>query len=266
MIDHPDLVTAVHRDYIDAGATVMSTNTYAVHVSRLERVGLEDRLGELQDIALSAAEQARADRSGIRIAGCMGPLLATYRPDLDADEDLAERRFGDIALALAPRVDLLLLETVSSCQEARGALRGVAKAARPVWIAFTVDDDDGTRLRSGEPLADALPVIDGKVAAVLLNCSRPEAISQGLSIIARSGVPFGAYANGFTNISAGFKEEFPTVDTLEARTDLSPAAYAEFVLSWVDAGATIVGGCCETGPAHIAEIARRLAAADHHIT
>jgi len=104
-----------------------------------------------------------------------------------------------------------------------------------------------------------------KPAAVLINCSLPEAITQGLPILTDCGLPFGAYANGFTKISDGFKEDAPTVAALTARTDLTPEAYADHVMGWVSAGATIVGGCCEVGPDHIAEIARRLRDAGHTI-
>ena len=266
MIDHPGLVTEVHRDYLDAGATILSTNTYAVHRSRLEPVGMQDRLHELLDAALAAATTARAQAPQARIAGCLGPLMASYRPDLDAPLDLAETRFAEIAARMAPHVDLLLIETVSSCNEAEGALRGTARAGRPVWIAVTVDDTDGTRLRSGEPVSDVLPLLDGRAQAVLINCSRPEVVADALPIIARSGLPFGAYANGFDGIADAFLAANPTVDALDQRTDLGPAAYADFAMGWVRQGATIVGGCCEIGPAHIAELARRLRADGHSLT
>jgi len=267
MIDHPEMVGAVHADYFACGATVATTNTYAVHRSRLERVGLEDQLQRLLDTALGQAEAARSANEGGRIAGALGPLLASYRPDLKPDVTFAGERFAEIVNLMADRVDLLLAETVSSLQEAQGVFAGVASSDKPLWIAFSVDDDDASKLRSGEALRDILPLIAvHKPAAVLLNCSTPEAINAGLPIIAQAGVPYGAYANGFTKISDGFKSDFPTVDALTARNDLSPATYADCAMAWVDQGATIIGGCCEVGPAHIAEIAKRLRAAGHTIT
>ena len=135
-----------------------------------------------------------------------------------------------------------------------------------LWLAVSVMDEDGTRLRSGEPLADLAPLLaEMPPAAILLNCSPPEAITQGLPQIAAFGLPFGAYANGFTRISEGFLGAAPTVDALEQRTDLSPGTYAATVMGWIDAGATIVGGCCEIGPDHIAELARRIREAGHEI-
>ena len=264
MIDHPTLVGEVHADYFRRGATVASTNTYAVHRSRLERVGMEEQLGHLIDTALTQAERARGD--GGRIAGTLGPLLASYRPDLNPNVDEAADKFAELVHLMAERVDLFLIETVSSVQEAEGALRGTAQADKPVWLALTVMDDDGTCLRSGEPLSDIAPLVKRFAPeAVLINCSRPEAIPVALKIISKLGRPFGAYANGFTGITQDFLKDAPTVDVLEQRQDLGPEAYADHAMSWVAQGATIVGGCCEVGPDHIEALANRLRAAGHRI-
>jgi S-methylmethionine-dependent homocysteine/selenocysteine methylase len=99
----------------------------------------------------------------------------------------------------------------------------------------------------------------------LINCSRPEAVADGLAILKTFGLPFGAYANGFTKISQEFLVDAPTVDALEQRQDLGPKDYASFAMGWVAQGATIVGGCCEVGPDHIAELATQLRAAGHVI-
>lgn len=265
MMDQPDLVGEVHSDYFAVGATVATTNTYAVHRSRLERVGLEDRVPILVDTAMEQAEIAR-ERHGGRIAGSLGPLLASYRPDLNPDPEEAALKFGELVQLMIPRVDLFLIETVSSVLEAEGVLRATRNTGKPVWIALTVQDEDGTLLRSGEPLSDMRGTLDRHAPdAVLLNCSRPEAILEGLRIIKTFGRPFGAYANGFAGIASEFLKDAPTVDTLEQRKDLSPSAYADYAMAWVGQGATIVGGCCEIGPDHIAELARQLRDAGHEI-
>lgn len=266
MLEHPDLVGAVHKDYFDAGATIATTNTYAVHHSRLVGTGFEDQFEGLLETAVSQANAARDAHGSGRVAGALGPLLASYRPDLKPDVALAALRFSEIAIAMAASVDLFLIETVSSVLEAEGALQGLINAEKPVWLALTVLDDDGLTLRSGEALSDIGPLIEAySPEAVLVNCSRPEAVPTALDVIAQFGRPFGAYANGFTQISEEFLEDRPTVDALEARHDLGPEAYADHVMSWVDSGATIVGGCCEIGPAHIAELARRLRAGGYDI-
>lgn len=266
MIDHPDLVGDVHADYFARGATIATTNTYAVHRSRLVRVDMEDQLQALIETAVSQAERARAGNAGGRIAGSLGPLLASYRPDLNPDPAAAAEKFSELVGLMMDHVDLFLIETVSSVQEAEGALLGTEGCGKPVWLALTVMDDDGTRLRSGEPVADIAPLVERFAPdAVLINCSRPEAIPAALDIIAGFGRPFGAYANGFTKITEAFLKDAPTVDALEQRKDLSPEAYADHVMGWISQGATIVGGCCEVGPEHISELARRLRQDGHEI-
>ncbi|MEX0306192.1 MAG: homocysteine S-methyltransferase family protein [Ruegeria sp.] len=265
MIDKPELVVEVHAAYFRSGATIATTNTYAIHRSRLIREGIEDQLSVLIDAALSQAEQACRGNDG-RIAGSLGPLLASYRPDLKPDPSDAAEKFAELVQMMVDRVDLFLIETVSSVQEAEGALRGTENCGKPVWLALSVLDEDGTRLRSGEALEDIAPLVARFTPeAVLINCARPEAIPAALDIIAMPDRPFGAYANGFTGISDGFLQDAPTVDALQSRHDLDPDAYAQHAMSWVAQGATIVGGCCEVGPDHIKALADSLRAAGHNI-
>lgn len=261
MVDHPGLVAQVHRDFANAGATVATTNTYAIHRDRLTGTGFEDRFDDLCRLALAEAKSSGAGR----IAGAIGPLGASYRPDLHPSVEEAAPLYGEIINHLAPACDLLICESVASVTHAASVLTAAAGADVPVWLALTVDDSDGARLRSGEPLADVIPAAQAGAQAVLINCSSPEAVWAGLEVLAHSGLAYGAYANGFEEISAGFLQDAPTVDALTRRNDFTPALYADHVMSWVDQGATIVGGCCEVSPAHIAEIATRLRAAGHTI-
>jgi homocysteine S-methyltransferase len=263
MMDHPGLLTGVHADYALAGATVATANTYALHRDRLAPEGLEERLGELIATAL---DEARQGARGARVAGATAPLGATYRPDLAPVPERAAPLYAEVAGMMAAHADLLIAETMPSVAAAEGALQGLGTAGLPVWLAVTVEDEDGTRLRSGEPLSDLRPVVGRHApAAVLVNCSRPEAVSAALTVLAGFGAPFGAYANGFTHIPESFLTDRPTVDSITARRDLDPTSYARFAMDWVAQGATIVGGCCEVGPAHVAEMARSLRAAGHRI-
>jgi homocysteine S-methyltransferase len=88
---------------------------------------------------------------------------------------------------------------------------------------------------------------------------------KALEALAAAGKPTGAYANGFQGITKEFISGGTTVDGLSARRDMGPEIYAAHALSWLDQGATIVGGCCEVGPAHITELAEQLKAAGHTI-
>ncbi len=258
MIDHPDAVRAVHDAYFAAGATIATANTYAIHRDRLDKTAYADRFEALHRQALELAVAARDAHGSGLVAGSLGPLGWSYDASLAPPSAEAAELYREIVRIHEPYADLFILETMAGVDQARGGLMGTAGTKKPVWLALSVDDDDGTVLRSGEPLSDVLPLLgEYGVAAVLLNCSRPEAIGQGLGVLAQSGLPFGAYANGFTSISDSFKQAGSTVKKLETRRDLGPEEYAEFAEAWVAAGATIVGGCCEVGPAHIAEIARR---------
>ena len=258
MRDRPGLVGEVHADYVRAGAVVHTTNTYAIHRDRLLRAGIEEQFEALHGLALSEAEQA-VPRT-CRIAGSIGPLGASYRSDLSPPHPEAVRLYAEVARLLAPRVDLILFETVASLDQVRAVLEAGAEQDKPIWLALTVDDENGSCLRSGEALSEVLPMLSGRAEAVLANCSAPEAMPAALDILRHSNLRFGAYANGFTRITKDFLKDAPTVDVLAARNDMGPGTYADHVMSWVESGATIVGGCCETGPAHIAEIARRLRA------
>lgn len=266
MLDHPHLVRAIHDDYFAAGATVATTNTYAIHHDRLEPFNLDHLFADLHARALAEARAARDAHGSGRIAGSMGPLVATYRADVTLPVAEAEPKYAEIARILGPEVDVILLETMASVTQAEGALRGAQAAGKPVWLSVTVDDRDGTKLRSGEPVADLKRLVDAyHPAAVLVNCSVPEAMAAAMAVVAGFGVAFGAYANGFTHISDGFLEDKPTVAALTHRHDLTPQKYVDFAMGWVGQGATIVGGCCEVGPAHIAALSQALQAAGHRV-
>jgi len=143
-------------------------------------------------------------------------------------------------------------------EQARGAVMGATSGSKPVWLAVSVDDQDGSRLRSGEAITEILPLIsEFNLEALLVNCSTPEAVNQAIPFLVNQNIPIGAYANGFVEIAASFMEEGATVDLLKTRANLEPKIYADFVEGWIKNGATIVGGCCEIGPAHIEELAKR---------
>ncbi|MFU8823514.1 homocysteine S-methyltransferase family protein [Yoonia sp.] len=258
MVDHPGMVAAVHADYRAAGATVHTANTYAIHRDRLEGTGLE---GQFEDLIVAALEEAQGTG---RIAGSIGPLIASYRPDIHPDHDTAVPLYAEVAALLAPAVDLIICETVASVAHARAVLDATLPLGKPVWLSVTLDDEDGTRLRSGENVAEIVAACRD-ADALLANCSAPEAMSTAMDAFAKGDLPFGAYANGFTQITKDFLKSKPTVDALSARRDLGPDAYAAFALGWIDQGATIVGGCCEVGPAHIARLAQAIRDAGHEV-
>ena len=256
MIDQPELVRDIHADFFAAGAEIATTNTYAIHRDRLEGTGFEDRFEALHRIALDMAHEARDAHGSGRIAGAIGPLGASYRADLLPPHDIAVELFSEVAHLLAPGCDMLIFETVVSVAQTHAILDAIQVIEKPVWIAFSVDDEDGRLLRSGEDLKEAVALCNS-ADAVLANCSAPEAMPAALEVLKTSGKPVGAYANAFTRITKEFLRDKPTVDALSPRRDMGPQTYADQAEDWIEHGATIIGGCCETGPDHIAELARR---------
>ncbi len=258
LLDEPDLVTAVHTDYFKAGADIATTASYAIQHDRLIPVDLDDQFDTLHHQACRLAVEAR-DRFGSGlVAGSMGPLGWSYRPDLAPPPKQSAEKYAEIAHIQGSYVDFFLIETMSSVDQARGALMGATAVSKPIWLSISVDDDDGTKLRSGEPVQDILPLIsEYQVEALLVNCSIPEAISQAMPLLSTGQLPIGGYANGFTKITTAFMEKGSTVEKLSAREDLAPTQYADYVGQWLQDGATIIGGCCEVGPDHIKQLADR---------
>ena len=261
LLDAPEVVRQVHDEYFAAGADIATTNSYSVLPDRLEPHGMLDRLEELARLACQLASDAREAHGSGMVAGGLGPQGFSYQPDKAPPAEQAAEVYANLAQIQAQYVDVHLLETMSSVDQARGGLIGAGVTGKPVWVALSVRDDDGTRLRSGELLSDVMPLLEEfNPAAVFINCSKPEAVDTAVPILAKSGRLVGAYANGFTGIAADFNKVGATVDMLSARRDLDPNAYADFADGWAAHGATIIGGCCEVGPAHIAELSRRLKA------
>lgn len=263
MMNEPEIVEAVHRDYIEAGAKVLTLNTYSATPERLARDASENLFEPLQGQAIDIAGRVAGD-AGIAIAGCLPPLFGSYHPQWAPDYATCLATYRRVVAMQTEAVNVFLCETLASVKEVNAAVTAAVESGKPVWCAMTVLEEDGTKLRSGEALADGIDAaVQAGAQAVLVNCSRPEAILQSMGILADSGLPFGGYANGFTK--ADDLELGGTVDTLSTRTDLGPDAYAEHALNWIKAGATIVGGCCEVGPAHIAKLAKSLRSEGHEI-
>jgi S-methylmethionine-dependent homocysteine/selenocysteine methylase len=258
LLENPEIVREVHDEYFAAGAEVATTNTYSVLPDRLETHNIGDSLAALTNLACRMAVEARDAHGSGQVLGSVGPLGFSYQPDKAPPPDQAAEIYATLAKLQYPYVDAHIAETMSSIDQAKGALRGLAVTGQPVWLALSVEDQDGSKLRSGELVADVLPLIaEYNPAAVLINCSVPEAVTNAVPNLAGNGFAVGAYANGFTGIAKDFNKIGATTDMLTARTDLDPATYADIAQKWAAAGATLIGGCCEVGPAHIRELSHR---------
>ncbi|WP_273820470.1 homocysteine S-methyltransferase family protein [Pseudomonas asplenii] len=267
LLQGPEHVTRVHRAFIEAGAQVITSNSYAVVPFHIGEARFASDGRGLAALSGRLAREA-AEGTDVRVAGSLPPALGSYRPDLfDHQRSLAIHR--ELIAGLGPHVDLWLAETQSSLAEARAVREALGRDDKPLWLSFTLVDalpDDVPRLRSGESIEQAAQVaLELGASALLFNCSQPE--SMGLALIsarqalaAQAGeLQLGVYANAFAPVS----EDAQANDTLlDIRADLGPAAYLQWAQRWVDEGALIVGGCCGIGPEHIRQLNEHLQAGE----
>lgn len=257
----PEAVVGVHAAFIAAGAQVITSNSYAVvpfHIGeeRFAQEGLQ-----LATVAGQLARRAaNASAQPVQVAGSLPPLFGSYRPDLFQPQRVAEV-LKPLLEGLAPNVDLWLAETQSSIAEVRAIHSHLPADGKPFWVSFTLQDEDVDsvpRLRSGEPVADAVEAVtELGVAALLFNCSQPEVIGAALDV-ARSiiearqaDIAIGAYANAFPPQS---KQATANDGLDELREDLDPPGYLAWARDWRGRGASLIGGCCGIGPEHITQI------------
>lgn len=260
----PEVVRAVHEDFIAAGADIIIVNTYGVIPNELAREGIEERFEELNFLACQLAEEARA-ASGrdVLIAGSLPPQYGSYRPDLVHSFDEIEPIYRRQSEIFAPHVDLIICETMSSAAEGLAAATGACASGKPVWVGWTLHEDQSGRLRSGETIAEAAAAIAHlPVSGFLANCCAPESITAAMPALAGLGHwPAGGYANTFRPVPKDWTLDGskPSDGKSKLRDDLDPEAYAGHAQAWLDAGARIIGGCCGTGPAHIARLKELIA-------
>ena len=229
------VIAGLHREYVEAGAQVVTANTFRTNPRKAG-----PRWRELTGIAVRLARE-----SGAIVAGSIAPVEDCYLPELSPPDAFEEHRTFARALADAG-CDLLLIETVCNAREGMDAILAAEETGLPFWVACIALPDG--RMRDGSSLRDfARSVHHSKAGAMLINCTPSIGIDKALDSLRDAELPFGGYAHmGEVDPNAGW----PVTPLL------SPHEYAERARGWVDRGATIVGGCCGTTPAHIAELAR----------
>jgi S-methylmethionine-dependent homocysteine/selenocysteine methylase len=216
------------------------------------------------ELALKARDMAGSAGADVAIAGCIPPLNGTYRPDRVREFNTNHEEYSRLGELQAPHVDLFICETMSTAEEGRAAAAAVGSFGKAIWVGWSLMDI-GPWLRSAESVSTAARALSGlHVDAVLANCCSPESITASMPALVATGFATGGYANGFTKIPESFTPG-KTKEQLKSRTDLDPATYAAIALKWVEQGATIVGGCCEVGPEHIARLHDELLKAGHEI-
>ena len=266
MLDNPQLVEDLHLDFIRAGAKVIALNNYTATPARLERDASLDLLGPIHAAAIHAAVTARdkSGVSGVMISGCLPPIIASYKPELAPDADECLMQYRTLVELQKDAINIMFCETMSTIREAAAAATAAREAGLRTVVSFSLDDENPSLLRSGETLIDAVAAVSPLgLEAVTVNCSMPETVTAAMPALTAAFPRAGGYANGFQSIAA--LDAGGTTSGLKARKDLTPDAYADYALDWAKAGAKVIGGCCEVGPEHIAQVDKVLRAAGYEV-
>ena len=257
LLDDPGQVVAAHRAFVDAGAEIISTVTYQASREGFEQRGITaegaDKLMlQSVDLAVTAAGGAAM------VAASLGPYGAIlhdgseYRGDYGvSDEHLSIFHSARIDLLAASDADVFAFETIPSLQEAKVLAELLESAAMPAWVSFSCRD--GASLSDGTAASEVAALFAGHptVAAVGVNCTSPQYVPDVIAELEK-GAPdkaILAYPNSGETWNADDGQWYGTA---------TPIDYAAAAVSWVDAGATVVGGCCRTGPDHIRAMAAAL--------
>jgi homocysteine S-methyltransferase len=251
------LLLDTHIDFIKAGAEVIVTTTFTTRQIRLKDNNVEDKFEYLNKKAGEIAQKAKKLYPNVLIAGGLPPQYLTYEADPRPNSEIADN-FKTQAELLNPYVDFFYFDVLSSVKEFKIAIDCISKFNKPYLIGAHISG--GTNLPSGEKISEIITKIKHKkLLGIMLSCISPENYDLNLNEIKNLGIPFGFKLNGFiktnpkpnytgayNNSKSGNPNEF-----LGVREDLTPEKMSEFAKKFKDAGATILGGCCETRPSHI---------------
>ena len=256
------LLLDTHLDFIKSGAEVIVTATFTTRRLRLRDNNVEDKFEYLNTKAGEIAKKAKDLNPHILVAGGLPPQYLTYESDTRPDGEIKEN-FHEQAKLLSPFVDFFYFDVLSSVREIQLAIEAIITFNKPYLIGAHISE--GVKLPSGEKISDIIYKIKHKnLLGLMLSCVSPENYEQNLDEIKNLGVPFGFKLNGFvtTKPKAGYTSTFNKSTTgnpnefLGQREDLTPEQMSKFVKTFKEAGATILGGCCETRPTHIMEMAK----------
>ena len=260
---HPDLVRALHEDYIHAGADVIITNSFSTHRHLLEPAGLADSFHELNRRAVALAREAReraaADRP-VYIAASISTFLGELDPVNWPPPEQVSAWYREQAEVLAEAgADLFFLEMMRDLERGPRAAEAAIATGLPAWAAFTcrvTDDSRVVLIRDDhspviqDELATAVEVFAGLgVAGCSVMHSEVSETAAALRVLREHWPgPVGAYAHSGHFVMPNW--QFESV--------ISPEAYAEAAAGWVAGGVQLVGGCCGIGPDHIRTLRRQL--------
>ncbi|MFC1618567.1 homocysteine S-methyltransferase family protein [Candidatus Neomarinimicrobiota bacterium] len=245
----PQVVQAIHREYVEAGSSVITANTFRTTRYTYQQTGMNELEAHhhAREATFKAVSLARNASTGkALVAGSLAPVADCYTPNDYPGRIIAENTYTELSSwLLEAGVDLLLLETHITFEEVQCVLDAAQQTDLPIWISFLIDQD--LCLWDGTPLQKAVALAEQKGAqAVLINCVTLDIAHNGVEALnTATSLPFGIYAN------AGHSHPSKDGTISEYVEDADFAAAAQ---SWVAAGAHIVGGCCGTTPTTISRL------------
>jgi methionine synthase / methylenetetrahydrofolate reductase(NADPH) len=246
-LTNPRLILQIHRDYVEAGAEVIETNTFGANPIKLKGYGLADRTEEINRAAVRLAREAAGKE--IFVAGSLGPCTESNQRMPDAFATEAEIAFrAQVAALAAEGVDLYLLETFGNLNELLLAARVAKESGGPVLASFVLNERGETALGTrAEAMASALNA-DPNVDIVGINCGTgPSGVFDALqAILPHTVKPVVVMPN------AGLPREISG----RVMYLTSPEYFTENAKKYIELGVRGVGGCCGTTPAHIRMMAR----------
>jgi len=259
--NYHQLLQDTHRDFIKAGAEVIVTTTFTTRRKRLRENNIEDKFEYLNIKAGEIAHKVKKEFPNVLIAGGLPPQELTYEADERSEEEIINT-FNEQAKLLNDYVDFFYFDVWSSIKEFKCGIEAIKEFKKPYLIGIHISE--GTNLPSGEKISDIKTIIDDQLLGVMLSCVSPENFEKNLKEMKELNVPFGFKLNGFmtTKPKNGYTSSFfknsrgnPN-EFLGHRHDFTPENIKEIAKKFKDNGATILGGCCETRPSHIAAIAK----------
>ena len=259
--NYHQLLQDTHRDFIKAGAEVIVTTTFTTRRKRLRENNIEDKFEYLNIKAGEIAHKVKKEFPNVLIAGGLPPQELTYEADERSEEEIINT-FNEQAKLLNNYVDFFYFDVWSSIKEFKCGIEAIKEFKKPYLIGIHISE--GTNLPSGEKISDIKTIIDDQLLGVMLSCVSPENFEKNLKEMKELNVPFGFKLNGFmtTKPKNGYTSSFfknsggnPN-EFLGHRHDFTPENIKEIAKKFKDNGATILGGCCETRPSHIAAIAK----------
>ena len=259
--NYHQLLSNTHRDFIKSGAEVIVTTTFTTRRKRLRDNDVEDKFEYLNIKAGQIASNIKKEFPNVLIAGGLPPQNLTYEADNRSDDQIINN-FNEQATLLNPYIDFFYFDVWSSIKEFRCGIKAIEEFNKPYLIGIHISE--GTNLPSGEKISEIKNIINNQALGVMLSCVSPENYEKNFIEVKSLGLPFGFKLNGFitTKPSPSYTENYlksktgNPIEVLGKREDLTPENLARIVKKFKDAGATILGGCCETRPSHIEAMAK----------